>query len=74
MRDRKNLQKRLIAAILLGMFLTAVFTGAGREAGAGIPGFFGMLYPQYCFSQIPEDLDGGIPVERKLTFRWLRGL
>ena len=59
---------------LLGMLLTVWAAGGFQETGEGIPGFFGMLYPEYCFSQVPEDGNGQVPMERKLTFRWLRGL
>ncbi len=74
MRDRMNRKKTWFLAILLGMLLTVWAAGGFQETGEGIPGFFGMLYPEYCFSQVPEDGESQVPMERKLTFRWLRGL
>ena len=74
MRDRMNRKKTWFLAVLLGMLLTVWAAGGFLETGEGIPGFFGMLYPEYCFSQVPEYGNGQVPMERKLTFRWLRGL
>lgn len=70
-RDRK---KRWILAVLLGMLLSVLAAGAENNPGQGVPAFFGMLYPQFCFCEKPEDGQGEIPMERKLVFRWLRGL
>lgn len=74
MNEIQNRKKRWILAILLAMLLTIFYGGGVKEPGMGVPGFFGMLYPQYCFSGEPKGPMEGIPMERKLTFRWLRGL
>lgn len=74
MERKENRRKRLAAALLLGMALTMLFTGNVPDPGPGVPGFFGILYPEYCFSRVREcPKEAGVR-ERKLTFRWLRGL
>lgn len=70
-RDRK---KRFLLAVLLGMLLTLLASGAWKVPGRGVAGFFGMLYPQYCFSEVPKPQDGEAPLEPKFTFRWLKGI
>lgn len=67
-----NRKKRLFCSLLLGMALTVVtsFFGGGERPEAF--GFFGMLYPQFCFSQ-----EGELPAkegEARITFLWLREL
>lgn len=69
-RDRK---KRWLLAVLLGMLLTMAVSGAYREPGKGAAGFYGMLYPRFCFSQMPSENGQGEYLTPKLTFRWLHG-
>ena len=35
--------------------------------------WWGTLYPEYCYSQIPEDADGE-QMQIRIKFRWLHGL
>ncbi len=72
MKLLKDYKKRLVFSLALAMLLTALFCGGEKDYTKNVFGFWGMLYPQYCFSQT-EPADGENPPEIKLGFRWLHG-
>ena len=61
--------RRFFLAVLLAALVTLVPGNfAGNSQTGPLLGFWGTLYPEYCFSSRPSE-DAG---EIRFTFRWLR--
>lgn len=58
--------KRLLISILVAMS-AVIFQGGGNIQMT--QGFWGILYPEYCYSEKPSD---EISAKPRFTFRWLR--
>lgn len=58
--------RRLVIALLTAMAVAAVL-GSGTPYTSAM-GFWGTLYPEYCFSAPPAQMEEAKP---HFTFRWL---
>lgn len=58
--------KKIVAVALIGMFL-ALAACRPNYLKTPVYGWWGSMYPKYCFSQ---NMDEKVPV--KIGFRWLR--
>ena len=68
-RDRRWIQKpgkRLLISVLVAMS-AVIFQGGGNIQMT--QGFWGILDPEYCYSEKPSD---EISAKPRFTFRWLR--
>lgn len=63
----KDPGKRLLLSLLMAMVLS-LFLGAKQDPQP-LTGFWGILYPEYSFSEVP---DGSDLTKCRITFRWLR--
>lgn len=61
--------------VIVGM-LAAALMGAWKQEMHMNTAWWGTLYPEYCYSQIPEETDGehdGEQMQIRIKFRWLHG-
>ena len=58
--------KRLLISILAAMMAVIFQSGGNIQMTQG---FWGILYPEYCYSARPSDETSAEP---RFTFRWLR--
>lgn len=56
---------------IVGM-LAAMLMASGRKEITMRTAWWGTLYPEYCYSQIPEEVDGE-QMQIRIKFRWLHG-
>ena len=56
---------------IVGMLAAALMTSWSQEMNMKTA-WWGTLYPEYCYSKIPEDADGE-QMQIRIKFRWLHG-
>lgn len=69
----KDMKKKLIWSVIIGITAAVLLQGPEPAAKAPVKSWWGSLYPQYCFSEIPRD-ESGEPARVRFTFRWLHGI
>lgn len=67
MRWIRDPVKRLLISLVTAALIALSF-GHGMDVQP-LMGFWGILYPEYCFSSVEKAGDG---METRFTFRWLR--
>ncbi|MDO5392361.1 MAG: hypothetical protein Q4F24_14885 [Eubacteriales bacterium] len=58
--------------LLIAGILAAVLMVSWKQDVVMRTAWWGTLYPEYCYSQIPEEADGE-QVQIRIKFRWLHG-
>ena len=53
--------------------LAAMLMGSWKQEMHMNTAWWGTLYPEYCYSQIPTDSEGE-QMQVRIKFRWLHGL
>lgn len=66
----ENIIKRLGVSVLVGV-LAAVLVVPRSIPGEMAVGWWGVLYPKYCYMQYQEDESGEIPPEVRVKIKFL---
>lgn len=70
---KKDIKKKIFWSVMVGMTAAALLQGPKLSGETPLHSWWGCLYPQYCFSEIPQD-DTGEPAQVRFKFRWLHGV
>ncbi len=62
---------RIKLTVIISMLATVVFM-QGNHSIRVTNAWWGTLYPEFCYSQIPEDASEDAKI--RIEFRWLHGL